>query len=148
MRLPIRDRLEIFVQENRLYLFIFAVYALFICGIIAFTEYRLQQSEIEVGKIIAINAAYFLLALILLTIKMYINGWASRLFGGEIFTSSVSLVISVFLLIAFKLLLINYIELDIEWFWFIAFVSTLILLMPYIAFLTYVFILSKADWRH
>ncbi len=148
MNLPIKDSLDIFFKESLLYMLIFAVYALLFCGIVALIESRFQQSEIEAGKIVVINSAYFLLAVLLVTIKMYINGWASRLFGSEFFTSLISLFISLILLVGFKIILINYLGLSLEWLWVVTIVSTLILLMPYIAFIAYVFMLASADWRH
>lgn len=124
------------------------MYGVVICGTIGYVEWLIQLTEIEAGKIIEINAAYLFLMLILFIVNMYINGWASRLFGGEIFTSSISLLISFVLLVAFKIVLINYIGMQIDWLWGITILSTLILLAPYMAFLGYVFLLSKADWRH
>lgn len=42
MELPIIDRHEIFWQESRLYLLIFAAYAMFICGIIAWSGLHIK----------------------------------------------------------------------------------------------------------
>ena len=148
MKLPYKDRLRIFWQETKQYVLILAVYGSVICGAIAYVESHIQLSEVEAIKIIEINAAYLLLMLILFTVIMFINGWASRLFGGEIFTSSISLLISIIVLIVFKVVLINYVGMQIEWIWGITILSTLILLAPYMAFLGYLFLLSQGDWRH
>ena len=144
MKLSLMTSINIYWDESASYILVYGIYALVACTIIVYVENRLLQSNVELGKLIFANASVLLLAIFLFAISLFIGGWLSHLLGGEIITFLVTVIISLLLIYALKMHLINHYDFQFHSSLKVSTLTSIVLFVPYIIFNVFIFVLGAA----
>jgi hypothetical protein len=142
MKLPLMNSIKIFWEESFSYILIYGVYALIVCGIILYIENRQLESDLVFNKLLYTNVAICFLALVLFTLSLFAGGWLTQLFGGELMTFIVTVIISLVLIYVMKMFLINYFDLQFVSSRKISIITSLSLFGPFILFTGFIFALG------
>jgi len=79
------QKLSIFWDESSIYILVYGIYALLVCGAVLFIEIKLQKGTGGgVTRLAFSNAVMAILAILLFAASMLSTGWYSKYFGGEI----------------------------------------------------------------
>jgi hypothetical protein len=144
MKLSLMSSIEIYWEESLFYIMVYAIYAMIVCALFLYVEYRLLESSSMLNKLIISNTCVFLFAIVLTIFVSFINGWLPNLFGGEIITFFVTVSISLVLIYVLKMFFINYFELQFVSPRKVSSLTSLFLFLPYIAFTLFAYVLASA----
>ena len=139
------DSFSIFWSESSTYVFIYAAYALVVCGVVFFIELNLQKaSPVGLGKLLLSNVAVAFLAVLLFAASMLVSAWYSRFLGGEVLAFCITLAITAVALYFFKAFLVDALSLGYQSpVWASIWVAA-ILIAPYTLFSVFMFVLGSA----
>ncbi len=147
MKLNLNEQIDIFIQENSTYIFIYAIYAAIITGISLLLESRSRQPEQGLGGIIIFHGTLWVSSILLMAINMFITGWRSRLFGGEFTTFVIIALLSLGLLYSLRRVFLHLIEAVPHPSIYTGLLPAVFLLLPFLAFNLFVFA-SAAGFRN
>ena len=140
--------LGIFWSENRAYILLYCVYALLVLALVSYFERKLQLSDGAGSTVASANAVIWVLSVVLFALGMFVTGWLSDLFGGEVGAFVVTLFASFAALFFAGRWCLDHFGIRLGSPNLVCGWSSVALLTPYVAFHVFVFILGSADWRH
>lgn len=128
------DSFYYFLDESLIYVWVYSAYALVISGIVLFIEYRAQNENVDFISLFIVNGLHWFMAIALVGLSLFLTSWYTSLFGGEKLTIIMTTLISFTALLSFKLFMIKVFSLSITSPVLDSVISSLVLLLPIIAF--------------
>jgi|GEM_PF-4603638 len=84
MDMGFKDFLTILWNENSLYTFIYAVYALIVCTTCQIVQYNVQNSEINFSALLIANSVLFIVSVLIFIFTLVGFWFAQKIFGSEL----------------------------------------------------------------
>jgi hypothetical protein len=138
------ENISIFWNESAKMIGIFSVYTVIVCYIIGFVEFYNQTSNVILTDVLIKSGVMALLIVVCCSIMLFILGWYSDLFGGELLTVIILPSVGLFLIYKVNLILIHRFGIGFENLSHYAFLHLILLILPILVGFIFILILSNA----
>lgn len=139
-----KSDLSIFWTENAIFIGVYSIFALIVCTVLVGFEFYNRSINVAFSRLMAKAAILMMSVVIFFTVSLYIVNWKSTLFGGEILTNII--VAAIWFILSFLLnkALIIWSGQHFEKRYCYKYFPILVLMSPFIIFITFVFLLGSA----